>query len=114
MANDRIVYRDYSTLESISPSHNIGQKKVLLSNVETISNITQLAITKLAAGDIVEEHVHPTMDEHYIIVSGEGSMQIDKEDYELKRGKFILVPAGSYHSLSVTKNIEFIIISISL
>lgn len=54
------------------------------------------------------------MDEHYIIVSGEGSMQIDKEDYELKRGKFILVPAGSYHSLSVTKNIEFIIISISL
>jgi len=55
MVNDRIIYRDYNILESISSSHNIGQKKVLLANVETISNITQLAITKLAAGDIVEE-----------------------------------------------------------
>lgn len=114
MANNRIIYRDYNLLEPVPTSHQIGEKKVLLSNSETISNITQLALCKLFANDKVEEHVHPTMDEHFIVVSGEGIIQIDNENYDLKAGKFILVPAGSYHNLFAVTNIEFITISVAL
>ncbi len=114
MANSRIIYKDYSLLDSIPTSHKIGEKKVLLSNAETISNITQLAISKLFANDIVEEHVHPSMDEHYIITGGEGIMQIDSESYEFNAGKFILVPAGCCHNLVATTDLEFITISVSI
>jgi mannose-6-phosphate isomerase-like protein (cupin superfamily) len=114
MKNNRIIYRDFNSLESLPTSHQIGEKKVLLSNSETISSITQLALTKLFANDIVEEHLHPTMDEHFIVLSGEGIIQIDNENYDLKAGKFILVPAGSSHNLSAITDIEFITISVAI
>ncbi len=114
MENNRIIHRDYNTLELVPTSHQIGEKKVLLSNSETISNITQLALNKLYANDIVEIHMHPTMDEHFIVVSGEGIMQINNENYDFKQGKFFLVPAGSYHNLSAITDIEFITISIAI
>lgn len=114
MENNRVIYRDYNTLESVPTSHKIGKKKVLLSNSETISNITQLALNKLFANDTVEKHLHPTMDEHFIVISGEGIMQINNENYDFKQGKFILVPAGSYHNLSAITDIEFITISVAI
>jgi len=112
--NSRVIYRDYTILEPLPTSHQIGEKKVLLSNSETISNITQLAYTTLFANDKVEDHVHATMDEHFIVVSGIGIIQIDNENYDLKAGKFILVPAGSHHNLFAITNIEFITISVAL
>jgi mannose-6-phosphate isomerase-like protein (cupin superfamily) len=114
VANNRIIYRDYDLLEPVPTSHLIGLKKVILSNSETISNITQLALSKLFANDKVQEHIHPTMDEHFIVVSGEGIIQIDNENYDFKAGKFILVPAGSYHNISAKTDIEFITISVAL
>ena len=101
-------------MEPLPTSHLIGEKKVLLSNFETISSVTQLAHSTLFANDIVEEHVHPTMDEHFIVLSGEGVIQIDNENYDLKAGKFILVPAGSYHNLSAKTDIEFITICVAI
>ncbi|SFS36100.1 cupin domain-containing protein [Proteiniphilum acetatigenes] len=114
MKNSRIVYRDYNLLESIQTSHKTGEKRVLLSNTETHSSITQIAITRLFAGERVKKHVHLTMDEHYIVLSGKGSMQLDNETYDFIPGKFILVPAGCYHDLSASSDLEFITIGVDL
>lgn len=114
MKNSLIIYRDIDNIESILTSHKIGEKKVLLSNSETASNVTQIAITNLFAGDRVERHVHLTMDEHYFVLSGEGIMTIDDECYKLDTGKFILVPAGCYHDLSVLSDLNILNFSVSL
>ena len=41
-------------------------------------------------------------------------IKIDNEDYDLNEGKFILVPAGSYHSLIAITNMNLITIGIAL
>lgn len=95
-------------------SHLIGQKKVLLSNAETISAITQIAISKLFKNDIVEKHVHPTMDEHYVVLSGEGIILVDNTQFNLQSGTFILVPAGSFHEMKAITDLEFITIGVGV
>lgn len=114
MVNKRLIYKDYNLLEAQPTSHNIGVKKVLLSNSETLSNITQLAISKLFAKECVENHVHPTMDEHFIITSGSGIMYVDNVKYDLCAGKFILVPAGCIHNLNAITDFEFITIAVAI
>lgn len=37
-------------------AHGIGQKRVLLSQAETDTNLTQIAVTTLQAGETTEEH----------------------------------------------------------
>lgn len=58
-------------------SHHIGVKQVLLANGETSTAVTQIAKNTLKAGERVEEHVHPTMDEHYLCFSGEGVLWVE-------------------------------------
>lgn len=114
MNRERLIIRDYTHLEPEPTSHRVGLKKVLLSASETLSNVTQIAITKLSAGDRVEEHVHPTMDEHYFIISGEGVLNIDKRLYHCETGKFILIPAGSLHDLHAITDMELITIGVAI
>lgn len=114
MPNPRFIKRNLSEILPIPTAHQIGMKTVLLSNVETISNITQIAITELRQGEEVESHVHPTMDEHYLFVSGEGVMCVDEEKIDCRQGVFLLVPAKSVHSMCAMTDMKFITIGIAL
>jgi mannose-6-phosphate isomerase-like protein (cupin superfamily) len=114
MNDKRFVIKNYNLIEPVPTSHLIGLKKVLLSNLETQSNITQIAITKLFAGDKVTPHKHPTMEEHYIFLSGEGRMSIDKEYYDCKDGNYFLIRANNLHALEATSNMEFITIGVAI
>lgn len=113
MENKRFIYRNKNHLEAIPTAHQCGVKKVLLANNETGSNITQIALAKLHSGEQVENHVHPTMDEHFFVLSGRGHIEVDGIQYYLDSGTFVLVPAGSEHAIAADTEIEFITIGVA-
>ncbi len=113
MASSIIV----KTLDDIIPiftSHGVGQKQVLLANEECASAITQIAVTTLKENEKVGAHLHPSMDEHYIFLSGKGQMLVDSEVVECKAGCFVLVPANIEHSMECFKEMKFITIGVAL
>lgn len=104
-------------LNEIAPkptSHNIGLKQVLLAGDETTSAITQIAKTVLKKGERVEEHVHPTMDEHYLGLSGKGSLWVDDQEIVLVKDTYVLVKAGSKHHLEAKDDICFLTIGVAI
>lgn len=107
------IIKDISKIEGISTAHGIGIKKVLLGCGDTESSVTQIAVTKLKKGEEVECHVHKTMDEHYIILSGEGVMDIDGECFVCKDDMYILISKGNLHTLRATTDMKFITIGIA-
>ncbi len=114
MRNPRLVRKLLTEISSVPTAHQTGQKTVLLNNQETSSNITQIALTELHQGETVEEHVHPTMDEHYLFLSGKGVMIVDGEEMECKEGIFLLIPATSKHGMSALTNMKFLTIGVAL
>ena len=114
MHNPRLVRKLLTELFPVPTAHQIGQKTVLLNNQETSSNISQIAMTERRQGESVEEHVHPTMDEHYLFLSGEGVMVVDGEVFECKEGIFLLIPATCKHEMSALTNMKFLTIGVAL
>lgn len=112
--NRSVIIKNIEQIEAIKTSHQIGLKKVFLSDKETISDITQIAFCKLSAKETVESHIHISMDEHYIFTSGNGIMYVDHSFYECKSGMFILVPAGSSHYLEALTDLEFYTIGVAI
>lgn len=114
MADSRVKIKNLSETRTVSTSHGIGLKKVLLSNEETISNLTQIAVTVLRKGEQVKTHVHETMDEHYLFWEGEGRFVIGNRKIRCKPGVFLLVPAGVSHSMIAETDMKFITIGVAL
>ena len=108
------ILKDISEIAPMLTSHGVGQKQVLLTNQETVTAITQIAVTTLREKEIVDVHLHPTMDEHYFFLSGKGEMKVGDEDLVCKSGLYILIPAKIAHSLKATTELKFITIGIAL
>lgn len=105
------------TLKKIRPvttSHNIGKKYVLLSSVETDTNITQIAITKLRIGEESETHRHPTMEEYFLFRKGKAIVHIDNQDLLCETNDFIRIPTNTPHSLKAITDIEVLTIGCSI
>ena len=56
-------------------------------------------------------HVHTGYDEVYYVLSGTGTITLDRETYPLRPGSVVVIPAGVAHSLAATpgEDLEFII-----
>lgn len=100
------IVRHLNEIDSKPTSHDIGLKQVLLANDETSSAITQIAKTVLKKGERVGEHVHPTMDEHYLGLSGSGVLWVDDQE-------IALVKAGSKHHLEAKDDVCFLTIGVA-
>jgi quercetin dioxygenase-like cupin family protein len=88
------------TISPVHTAHQAGSKKVLAGEFQFPVIIKQVAVGRLLAGDRIEAHTHPDMDEYYFFLKGNGTMRVDESTYELKAGTFIIVTAGSEHELS--------------
>ena len=114
MPKSPFILKNLAEIPSVPTAHQIGLKKVLLNNHESYSNLTQIAITVLQKNEMVEPHVHPTMDEHYLFVSGEGVMCIDGKDVMCSPGVFLLIPATCVHSMQAVTDMKFLTIGVAL
>ena len=95
-------------------AHGVGQKRVLLSQVETETNLTQIAVTTLQAGEAAEEHSHPTMEECFFFLSGEAKLTIEGSSVTCHEGDFVQVKCGERHRLEAVKETRVLTIGVQI
>lgn len=67
---------------------------------------SQLVIMSLLPGEEIGEEVHPSVDQFFRIEAGEGKCIIDGNEYDIKDGTAIVVPAGAKHNVINTGTTE--------
>jgi mannose-6-phosphate isomerase-like protein (cupin superfamily) len=50
------------------------------------------------------------MEEVYYVVSGQGTMVVDKDEYEIKQGDALYVPPGVFHTTKQTGNVPLTVV----
>ena len=113
MISKEIIHKQVEDIKSVLTGHGIGEKKVLISQKELSSPITQIAQTKLKSGEIVDSHIHPTMDEHFIFLEGECELRLDENKVCCKGGEYLLIPAGIKHQIEVISDTVMITIGVA-
>ena len=95
-AEESFITRDGSTIRSILDRAN--------APVEQQS----LAEATVPAGTTTERHHHKVSEEFYFLLEGEGTMEIDGENREVRPGDAVLIPAGAWHQITATKDLRFL------
>ncbi len=113
MQKKRVLRKTISEIPAILTGHGVGEKRVLLSQNEHTSPITQIARTHLLIGSIVESHIHETMDEHFIFISGRCMVSYNGSDILCEGGQYLLVPAGVNHQINVLSDTELITVGVA-
>lgn len=111
---ERIIIKDSFDVPWTKTSHDIGLKRVLLSNVESTSMVTQIAYNKLSKGDKIGCHTHESMDEHFLFIEGKGEFIINNTYHQIKPGLFILVPAKYSHGIVAYSDLNFMTFSVAI
>ena len=113
MTDAKVVAKRFSELLEIPTAHNIGHKKVLVSSSETDTSITQIAYTSLDSEDFVEAHIHPTMDEHFVLLTGSCMFFCDEDSFTVEKDSYVYVPAGVKHSIKVINRVILLTIGVA-
>ena len=74
---------------------NSNFRKVLYT-----SKHSQLVLMSLKPKEEIGEETHPDNDQFFRIESGHGKCTIDGNEYEIKEGDAIVIPAGAKHNIS--------------
>lgn len=67
---------------------------------------TQLVLMSLKPQEDIGMEVHDTVDQFFRFEEGEGKVIIDGEEYIVKDGDAVIVPAGSQHNIINTSSSE--------
>ena len=67
-----------------------------------------LAEATIPAGAETERHYHKLSEEFYYILQGTGVMEIDGRKTEVHPGDAILIPAGAWHQIHATQDLQFL------
>jgi mannose-6-phosphate isomerase-like protein (cupin superfamily) len=70
------------------------------------SKHSQLVLMSLAPNEEIGMEVHADNDQFFRIEKGEGKVIIDGNEYEVKDGSAVVVPAGSQHNVVNTSSTE--------
>ena len=60
---------------------------------------SQLVLMNLKPGEEIGEEVHTDVDQFFRVDSGEGKCVIDENEYEIRDGFAVVVPAGAKHNV---------------
>lgn len=88
-----------SEIKCVTTSHGCGEKRVLIGKDETVTDITQIAVTHMKAGECVSEHKHGTMEEMFLVLDGSVEFISDGEKTVCVKEYFIHIEAGTPHGL---------------
>lgn len=93
-------------VECVITSHGCGEKRVLMGKDDTDTDMTQVAVTRLKAGECVEEHAHDTMEEMFFVLEGELRMTIDGHERACTENDFIHIKARTRHGLKAMSDVR--------
>lgn len=96
-----VLLRHIAEIAPVSTSHGVGEKRVVATREDVGNTVTQIARTRLEAGEKVEAHVHLTMDEHFFFLEGECEVAMEGEVHRCKAEDYLFIPAGHRHSIEV-------------
>lgn len=113
MIEKEVLIRNLIDIVPITTNHGMGEKRVLVSNEETETKITQIAVTSLGKDERVEPHVHATMEEYFLFLEGECEAVINGEPVRCIAGTFLRIPANIAHALHPVTDIRMITIGIA-
>ena len=97
-------------IESVLSSHGCGQKKVLLSKEETATNLTQLAVIYLKAGEEGKPHVHWGIEEGFFVLKGELALQMGNDTVRMIAGDYMHIQMAVLHNLRAITDVELLTI----
>jgi mannose-6-phosphate isomerase-like protein (cupin superfamily) len=60
---------------------------------------SQLVLMSLKPGEEIGEEIHHDNDQFFRIEAGQGKCIIDRNEYELKGGDAVVIPAGAKHNI---------------
>lgn len=106
--------RSIQNIQEMPLNHDSGFKKVLFNWQDVDTPCRQISIANFKSGDICEEHIHQTLDEHFYWQSGSGYYLIDENKIDFTGGDYIYVPAKSKHSIHFEQDSQCICIGIAL
>jgi mannose-6-phosphate isomerase-like protein (cupin superfamily) len=78
--------------------------RVLLDAAGAGAANQSLAEAELAAGQATQRHYHARAEEIYVLLEGDGEMEVDGERARVTPGDAILIPAGAWHQISAGEN----------
>lgn len=113
MQNKTVLQKSIFDIVPIFTGHGVGEKRVLLSQMEHSSPITQIAQTRLVEGTTVEAHAHVTMDEHFIFLLGKCRVITEGKELLCEGGQYLFIPAGVNHQINVLTDTELITIGVA-
>ena len=67
-----------------------------------------LAEASVSAGARTQRHQHRVTEEIYVVLDGEGELEVDGERRGVGPGDAILIPAGAWHEISATSELRFL------
>ena len=83
-------------------AHGEGEKHVFITDKDVQTKVTQFAYGKLMPGENCAGHFHPTMEEFFYFINGEGEYLIDGAVYNIKADTFFRIPVNTLHALKAT------------
>jgi len=66
-----------------------------------------LAEATVPAGATTTRHYHALSEEVYVILAGEGDLEIDGETRHVAPGDAALIPPGAWHQITATSDLQF-------
>ena len=88
-----------SEIEFTKSSHPGQLKKVIFTGSEMTSAVTQVAYAELLAGEIVEEHLHDSMEEVFLVLDGNCEFCLDGVPQVLNKDSVIKIASKIKHKL---------------
>ena len=67
-----------------------------------------LAEATVPAGGSTQRHHHKLSEEFYLIIEGDGSMEIDGEEKNVTAGDAILIPPGAWHQITARTSLRLL------
>ena len=101
-----MIKRSLHDITPVSTSHNVGQKRVLLSALESGCDIKQIAITDLKAGEIAAVHIHPDLQEGFYVLSGDLDVTLDEKLVHCHQDDFVYVESCTSHELHAITDVR--------
>ncbi len=72
------------------------------------TTLQSLAEASIPAGGSTQRHHHRLTEEIYLVLEGEGELEIDGERRHVSPGDAALIPAGAWHEITAGSDLRFL------
>jgi quercetin dioxygenase-like cupin family protein len=95
-------------------SHHGQLKKVIFRGSAMISSVTQVAYAELLAGEIIEEHLHDSMEEVFLVLDGNCEFCLDGVLRVLTKDSVIKIAPKIKHKLKALTDTKLYYFGVSI